>query len=261
VSGKPTFEARMPPRAVIELLPGFEVDPPHALDFDAALGSASHPPLELPDSSVELAWSLEAFTRISDGWADWLLDLRRLLADRGVLVIGLAAAEEFERLTGAAWEDSRIGMTVLSRMKGAGGRIVFHSEWWLRAHWGRAFDVVELAEGDGRRLIVLRAKDAAASAEDLARPEPGEDRELAAAGANSAYLGAQLEVAERRVEELREEMNRELMRRSFDAADRDWARRGPGSPAMLVAAEYEATTSWRLTKPLRSLGRLLRRGS
>ena len=54
-------------------------------------------------------------------------------------------------------------------------------------------------------------------------------------------------------------MSRELMRRSFAAADREWARRGPGSPAMFVAAEYEATTSWKLTKPLRAMGRLLRR--
>ena len=61
------------------------------------------------------------------------------------------------------------------------------------------------------------------------------------------------------LEELREEMGRELMRRSFAEADREWARGGAGSPAMLVAAEYEATTSWKLTKPLRAMGRLLRR--
>ena len=54
-------------------------------------------------------------------------------------------------------------------------------------------------------------------------------------------------------------MGRELMRRSFAEADREWARGGGGSPAMLVAAEYEATTSWKLTKPLRAMGRLLRR--
>ena len=54
-------------------------------------------------------------------------------------------------------------------------------------------------------------------------------------------------------------MGRELMRRSFAEADREWARGGAGSPAMLVAAEYEATTSWKLTKPLRAMGRLLRR--
>ncbi len=81
-----------------------------------------------------------------------------------------------------------------------------------------------------------------------------EEREdqLAAARAEADRLRNELE-------ELREDMNRELMRRSFAEADREWARGGAGSPAMLVAAEYEATTSWKLTKPLRAMGRLLRR--
>ena len=91
--------------------------------------------------------------------------------------------------------------------------------------------------------------------------DPPEDSELTTARAETARLRAELERAEARIQELREDMHRELMRRSFAEADAEWARRGPGSPASLVAAEYEATTSWRLTKPLRSLGRLLRRGS
>jgi hypothetical protein len=54
-------------------------------------------------------------------------------------------------------------------------------------------------------------------------------------------------------------MGRELMRRSFADADLEWVRRGPGSPATLAAAEYEATTSWRITRPLRALGAMVRR--
>jgi ribosomal protein L32E len=53
--------------------------------------------------------------------------------------------------------------------------------------------------------------------------------------AHAARLAERLEAAEtrhrRKLEELREEMGRELMRRSFGVADRDWERRGPGSPA------------------------------
>ena len=86
---------------------------------------------------------------------------------------------------------------------------------------------------------------------------------LAAARAEIARLREELEALEvrhrRELDALREEMNRELMRRSFAAADREWARSGTGSPAMLIAAEYEATTSWKLTKPLRAMGRLFRR--
>ena len=39
-------------------------------------------------------------------------------------------------------------MTVLSALDGPGRRLVFHSEWWLRAHWGRAFEVVSIRQGD-----------------------------------------------------------------------------------------------------------------
>jgi hypothetical protein len=105
--------------------------------------------------------------------------------------------------------------------------------------------------------------DPPSAGEELPPEQPGDEQELAAARRHAAQLAEQLEAAEarhrRELEELREDMNRELMRRSFAAADLEWARRGPGSPATLVAAEYEATTSWRLTKPLRAVGRMLRR--
>jgi hypothetical protein len=233
------------------------------LDFDRALEPASAPPLEIPGDSLELIWSLSAFTRIADGWAEWLLEARRLLSDQGLLVVRLGERAIFERLTGESWDESLIGMTVLSALNGAGSRHVFHSEWWLRAHWGRAFEIVEFGERDGHPHAALRKTAGSVSSGDLDIAEPGEERELAAASANADYLRAQLESAEERhrheLEEQREDMNRELMRRSFAAADQDWARRGPGSPATLVAAEYEATTSWRLTKPLRAIGSMLRR--
>ncbi|HEX3561294.1 MAG TPA: hypothetical protein VHU24_00535 [Solirubrobacterales bacterium] len=232
------------------------------LDFDGALVRASAPPLEFAEGSFELIEAPSAFTKIDEGWAEWLLELRRLLTDHGVLVIGLAAPEGFERLTGGAWDESRVGMTVLSALNGASSRVVFHSEWWLRAHWGRAFEVLSIDQREGRRFVSLRKTGDLLTAADLERPEAGDERELAAASANAAYLRAQMDRVDRshrsELDEQREDMNRELMRRSYAEADLDWARRGP--LATLVAAEYEATTSWRLTKPLRAAGKILRRG-
>ncbi len=229
------------------------------LDFDAALADGAKPPLAEPDGSIEEIRSPTAFTHLAHGWAEWLLELRRVLRADGRLVVGLATRQRFAELTGDDWDDSRVGMTVISALDGPRRRQVFHSEWWLRSHWGRAFEIVSIDERDAGREIVLARRSGEVSTADLERPEPDDPRELQAARANASYLGDQLDRARRELEEQREEMGRELMRRSFAAADAEWARGGPGSPATAVAAEYEATTSWRLTKPLRAVGRLLRR--
>ena len=198
---------------------------------------------------------------MGEDWAEWLLEAGRLLADDGIAVIGLAARQRFERLTGEAWDESRIGMTVLDAMRETPQAAVFHSEWWLRSHWGRAFGRLELQERDGVRQVLLSRPVPGITAEQLEQPAEGDRRELSAAIANAGLLRAQVEVLAKRhrheLTELREATDRELMRRSFVEADLEWARRG--APAMLAAAEYEATTSWRLTRPLRALGAMVRR--
>ena len=123
-------------------------------------------------------------------------------------------------------------MTVLSALDGAVAQAVFHSEWWLRAHWGRAFEFVSIEDREGRWFAALRRTEGEVSAAELERPEPGDQRELAAARANALYLASPVRVARSappRGARSSEDMNRELMRRAFVEADLEWARRGPGS--------------------------------
>ena len=168
------------------------------------------------------------------GWAEWLLEAGRLLAADGIAIVGLAGRDHFERLTGEAWDESRIGMTLLDAMNEAPQTLVFHSEWWLQSHWGRAFTQVELLERDGLRHVLLRGPVGGATPEQLERPAEGDERELGAAIANASYLRSELDLLAKRhrhqVAEQREEMGRELMRRSFAAADLEWARRAPARP-------------------------------
>jgi SAM-dependent methyltransferase len=251
------------PEEVLALLPeGWRLDGGPSLDLDQAVEGAEAP-LSLPDASFRLIWSSSAYTAMTDGWAEWLLETGRLLDEDGIVVVGLGGRERFERLTGEAWDESRIGITVLDAMNDTHQPAVFHSAWWLQSHWGRVFLRVELVESDGLRNVLLREPRAGITPGQLERPAEGDERELAAASANASYLRAQLDLLAKRhrheLAEQREETDRELMRRSFAAADLEWARRGPGSPAMLAAAEYEATTSWRLTRPLRALGAMVRR--
>ena len=180
------------------------------------------------------------------------------------MVIGLAERERFERLTGEAWDESRIGMTVLDAMKEAPQtgrlplRVVAPLALGPRVRASRA------VESDGLRHALLGEPVGGdhGGATRASRPRttsaswPRRSR-------TPRYLRSQLDLLAKRhrhqLAEQREEMGRELMRRSFAAADLEWARRGPGSPATLAAAEYEATTSWRLTRPLRALGAMVRR--
>ena len=69
--------------------------------------------------------------------------------------------------------------------KGSGARVL-HSPWWLRSHWGRAFEILSLessgfAGRDGRHGFVLgRKKDVSLTRDDLERPDPNDPRELQA---------------------------------------------------------------------------------
>jgi hypothetical protein len=253
------------PEEVLALLPaGWRLDGGPALDLDETIESGEAPPLSLPNASVRLTWSRSGFTAMADAWAKWIVEVGRLLTEDGIAVVGLADCEGFKSLTGESWDDSRIGMTVLDAMNEAPQTLVFHSEWWLHSHWGRAFGQIELVERNGlRHALLSRPVGREITPELLERPAEGDERELAAASANASCLRSQVDLLAKRhrhqLADQREEMGRELMRRSFAAADLEWARRGPGSPATLAAAEYEATTSWRLTRPFRALGAMLRR--
>ncbi len=89
-----------------------------------------------------------------------------------------------------------------------GGPIVVHSEWWIREHWGRAFDVVRFVE-DGfwsewdQGYAVLRKRPVNLTREQLEEPSRDDPRELDAAIENVRQLGRQLTPFWRDVIELR----------------------------------------------------------
>ena len=217
---------------------GCDIDSPSVEWMQAGLSPPLHvfqtgplPPMPHADGCFHLIYAFSVFTHLLDSWSAWLLELHRLLDQEGVLIVtvfgpGVAAYGEVP-----IGEDIN-GMNVLKPATDweAGGPLIVHSEWWLRAHWGRAFEILELRVGEpagfpplfGQGVLVMRKRAGDFAPADLERAQPDEPRELAAAQQNVASL------------------RRELERQ---------------------AAELEifaSSRSWRLTAPLRALARNVR---
>jgi SAM-dependent methyltransferase len=183
------------------------------------------PPLAQPGNSYDLIYAFSVFTHITDEWSAWLLELHRLLTSDGLLIASFLGEGMSESIAGEPWEEDRIGMNVLKADQGweLGGPMVMMSPWWIRGHWGRAFEILRLNPGSApgkHGMVLARPRSRAPSRAELERIDPGELREIAALRHNI----------------------RQLQRES--AAIRE---------------SFESSRSWRLTVPLRRLGARLMR--
>ena len=153
------------------------------------------PGLALPDAHVDLALAMSVFTHLTDHWAGWLLEIHRVLRPGGRFICTFLGRGMSESIAGESWDADRIGMNILRPWQtwDQGGPSVQHSEWWLRAHWGRAFafDVVEDSDRLGHGLLVLRKRDVKLTEADLRALEPGEGREVSALRHNVSQLAAE----------------------------------------------------------------------
>jgi SAM-dependent methyltransferase len=217
-----------------------DIDAPSIAWLDDHLSPPLHvarisewPPTPFRDDQFDLVYCFSVFTHLLDSWSAWLLELHRILAPTGVAIVtvfgpGAAAHRDLPL------DEQHVGM--LAFEPGTpwddGGPLIAHSEWWLRAHWGRAFEIRSIQRGDasgapplfGQAALVLRKRPGTFTAGELEQPAPGEPRELAAANTQAASL-------RREVERLTAELE-----------------------------VFATSRSWRLTAPLRGLARALRRG-
>jgi SAM-dependent methyltransferase len=138
------------------------------------------PPLELQSSSFDLIWAISVFTHLADNSLPWLLELHRLLKPGGLLIATYIGPRHSEALAGEPWDETRIGMNVLRRDNpwDLGGPTVLMSDWWVRAHWARAFEFLQ-TKTLHQTWVLLRRRDVELSTADLERPEP-DPREVAA---------------------------------------------------------------------------------
>jgi SAM-dependent methyltransferase len=197
--------------------------------------SAHSPPLGLQYGSFDLIYAVSVFTHLTDNSTAWLLELHRLLKPGGLLVATFMGRWTSNWLVGERWVEDRVGMNVLRHNRDweSGGPAVLMSEWWLREHWGRAFEILSIdPQFHNFSWVLARRRDVSLTTDDIERPS-ADPREFRALRHNVAELQdelvAQASAHERHLAEIRE--------------------------------SYERSVSWKITKPLRVLARRARRAS
>jgi len=202
--------------------------------------SSEDPHLPQEDGFFDLIYAYSVYTHFTDNWAGWLLEHHRVLADGGLLFATFLGEGMLEPLTGEKWDEGQIGMNTL--MHGLswdlGGPIAINSPWWIRAHWGRAFEIVELVpmileEPPSHGLILARKRPVELTVEDLTELEPGEPREIAALRHHAEQLAAE---------------SRRLRSSNDTQADQLEQMR----KAAATLEELRGSRSWQLTAPLRA---------
>ena len=222
------------------------------------------PPLPCSDETFDLVYAFSVFTHLTGYWAGWLLELHRLLKPGGLLFATFLNEQLWPEFGAGDWDEDRIAMHVTRTWNPwlAGGPIVFHSQWWIREHWGRAFEILELEPLDpdreqGQGAALLRRRDPRPSEAELKAPS-NDPRELPALELNVAHLHSEAAGLWQRYSEVKAE---------YDLAGEYYRRVEPELHRLQaeterlhrVLSEVSTSHSWRLTAPLRSARGLLRR--
>jgi SAM-dependent methyltransferase len=184
--------------------------------------SAHGPPTGLKPGSFDLIWAISVFTHLPQVTSmQWLLELHRLLRPGGLLIATYYGRWNSEFLAGEPWDDDKVGVNVLQHTRpwDEGGPVALMSDWWVRAHWGRAFEILDSKpQFHNFTWLLMRRREVALTVEDLERPAD-DPREIAALRHNLRQLQREIEALTSQVNEVRR--------------------------------SYESTLSWRLTRPLR----------
>ncbi len=220
--------------------------------------NGEQPQLPQPNGFFDLVYALSVFTHLSDDWAGWLLELHRVLKPDGLLFATFLNEGLWPDFGRGPWDEDRVGMNVIKTWNpwDSGGPVVFHSEWWIREHWGRQFEVLFLERHDpaetpgGQGAVLLRPRAERLDATDLERP--GDD-------------ARELEALRHNVEQLHREAS-ELFAHISQVTDAHTAltAHAEGLQSELVRltrelATIERSRSWRVTAPLRAATAILRR--
>ena len=210
----------------------------------------SIPPLALEHESFDLIYAISVFTHLADNSTPWLLELHRTLKPGGLLIATFMGRWTSEWFAKEPWVEDRVGRNVLFHHRDwdAGGPAVLMSEWWLREHWGRAFEVVHIVpEFQNYSWAVLRKRDVDVDPDEIERLSD-DPREVAALRHNIRQLQREV-VAELDAARVQQEWALAEQAADYERRIRELEER---------VAALEGSISWRATEPLRRAAEALR---
>jgi len=167
-----------------------------------AISCGTWPPLELPDASFDLIYSVSVFSHLSDNASAWLLELRRLLRPDGVLIATYQGPSMWAQRGTASTDPplDDVGHHVYAHGDSfwdSDGPQTYMAEWWLREHWGRAFDIEYVAEWITttpytQNVVVMRPNGRACTPDEIDAPNVDDPREARGLALSRALILAEL---------------------------------------------------------------------
>jgi hypothetical protein len=160
------------------------------------------------------------------------------------------------------WDD-RIGMASIDFHKGweVGGPSALLAEWWVREHWGRAFEILAFAYHPdpwfAHDFVVMRKREVAVSAEQLEAVDYRDPREYASVACNLEILRRQQEALGKQLREAQQgrlaaEVEAQRLRDSELSAADELSRYRAELERLAGSLNVIANSrSWRLMAPLR----------
>src|SRR3954453_19878475 len=78
-----------------------------------ALACNEEPGLDLPDGFFNLIYSISVFTHLTKHSAGWLIELHRVLAPKGLLLVSFLGEGRTQPLLNENWQEERIGFNAV----------------------------------------------------------------------------------------------------------------------------------------------------
>ncbi len=241
---------------------GVDIDRPSVEWLEEKLSPPLHPwhcgawpPIGLEHGSFDLIYAVSVFTHLTDNASAMMLELHRLLKPGGLLIATYMGRWNSEFFAKEPWGEDRVGRNTLfhSRPWDLGGPAVLMSDWWVREHWGRAFEIVDIApQIHNMSWALMRKREVELTEEDLERP--GDDpREFVALQHNLLQLRRESEQA------LASQAERLASKKAQALEEQRLVYERLRAEHERLLRDVEESASWKLTAPLRAGARLRRR--